>query len=156
VYAAEAVGVNLGGTSGFMTNFGGLSTTQFIAAVSSATGVGASFIATWLANWLTFYSANTSAIPASFASLPNAVTLAAYGATFGDAIGNALIAPASLNLPLTTIFSTNSLFPFSPNTVHGQVANALINLAESQNGATAQYPLGTLLAALPPHLLLTT
>ena len=90
-------------------------------------------------NWIDFYTANPSATQGL------TITQAAYGAAFGDSVGAALRAPASLNLPLTTIFSTTGNNGFSPNTVQGLVANALIDNAEGL------YRTGVSLNALPPH-----
>jgi hypothetical protein len=79
-------------------------------------------------NWINFYTSNPGATQGL------TITQAAYGAAFGDAVGAALRAPASLNLPLTTVFSTTGNNGFSPNTVTGLVANALINIAEDREG----------------------
>ena len=136
VYAAEALGLALSGTAGFITNFGGLNTTQFVQAVANATGVNSNAITGFLQFWITFYAANPP---------PGGMPMqAAYGATFGDAIGVALLNSTSANLQ--TVISTNTAANnFSPNTVAGLVANALIDNAEGK------YATGTSLGALPAH-----
>ena len=104
----------------------------------NATGVNPTAIQDFLNNWIAFYSgAGSGAHPGL------SVTQAAYGATFGDAIGVALLNPTSANLQ--TVVSTTPFNPFSPNTIQGLVANALIDNAE---GA---YKTGVALGALPPH-----
>ena len=136
VYASEALGLALAGTTGFNTNFGNLSQTQFLQAVANATGVNPTAISGFLANWIAFYTANP---PAGLS-----VTQAAFGATFGDAIGVALLNLTSANLQ--TVISTNTAANnFSPNTIAGLVANALIDNAEGK------YATGTSLGALPAH-----
>src|SRR5208282_4925255 len=130
VSAAVALGEALSGTTGFGNDWGSLSTTAFVTAVATATGIHASEIAIWLTNWTSI--------------LGNAAE--ARGATFGDAIGTALINPTSANLE--TVFSTNTSNPtntFSPNVVTGSVANALIANAEGT------YVTGVALGALPAH-----
>jgi len=139
VYSAQALGLALASTSGFQSNFGSLNGTAFVTAVANATGVSTSAITTFLANWLAFYTANPQ--------VGLTAQQAAYGATFGDAIGVALINPTSANL--MTTFSTNTSNPtntFSPNVVTGLVANALIGNAEGQ------YKVGVALGALPAHI----
>ena len=74
------------------------------------------------------------------------MTQAAYGAAFGDAIGIALLNPTSANLQ--TVISTDPAFSFSPNTVTGVVANALILNGENL------YTAGVALGSLPQHQLL--
>src|SRR4029077_18406485 len=44
VYAAETLGLAVAGTTAFKTNFATLTTSQFVSQVSTATGVGSSFI----------------------------------------------------------------------------------------------------------------
>src|SRR5271165_270841 len=130
VYAAEALGEALSGTTGFGNDWGGLSTTAFVTAVATATGIHASEIAIWLTNWTSLLGNQALA----------------RGATLGDAIGTALLNPTSANLE--TVFSTNTSNPtntFSPNTVSGSVANALIGNADGQ------YVTGAALGALPAH-----
>ena len=149
MYAAEALGLALAGTAGFQTNFGSLSQSAFITAVSTATGVPTSFLTTFLTNWLNFFNGvGKAAVPAGFTALQ-----AAEGATFGDGIGASLLAPTSANLQTT--FSTNASGPnkFSPNTVSGVVANALINIAEDTANGTpgTLYKTGVSLASLPAH-----
>ena len=142
VYAAEALGLALAGTTQFntlfVTPFTG-NVAGFAQAVSNATGTTVSAIQTFVQNWIDFYTANPSATQGL------TITQAAYGAAFGDSVGAALRAPASLNLPLTTIFSTTGNNGFSPNTVQGLVANALIDNAEGL------YRTGVSLNALAPH-----
>ena len=142
VYAAEALGLALGGTTQFntlfVTPFAG-DVVGFAQAVSNATGTNVSAIQTFVQNWMNFYTANPSATQGL------TITQAAYGAAFGDSVGAALRAPASLNLPLTTVFSTTGNNGFSPNTVAGLVANALIDNAEGL------YTPGVSLNALPQH-----
>src|SRR5271165_4131967 len=130
VYAAEALGEALSGTTGFGNDWGGLSTSAFVTAVSTATGIHASEIAIWLTNWTSLLGNQALA----------------YGATLGDAIGTALLNPTPANLE--TVFSTNTSNPtntFSPNIVSGSVANALIGNADGQ------YVTGAALGALPAH-----
>ncbi len=61
VYASEALGLALAGTTGFNTNFGDLNQTQFLQAVANATGVNPTAISGFLANWIVFYTANPPA-----------------------------------------------------------------------------------------------
>ena len=111
-------------------------------AVATATGVNANAIQGFVQNWVAFYSG-----PGSGAHPGLSVQQASYGAAFGDAIGVALLNQTSANLQ--TVVSTNAAAnPFSPNTIQGVVANALINNAEGT------YKAGTTLGALPPHQLL--
>jgi hypothetical protein len=139
VYAAEALGLALGSTAGFNTNFANLGTTAFVQAVVNAIGVNPMAIQDFLNNWIAFYSGAGSGVHPGLS-----VTQAAYGATFGDAIGVALLNPTSANLQ--TVVSTTPFNPFSPNTIQGLVANALIDNAE---GA---YKTGVALGALPPNI----
>ena len=141
VYAAEALGLALASTAGFQTNFAGLSTSAFVQAVANATGTNASAITGFVNNWIAFYSG-----PGSNAHPGLTVTQAAYGAAFGDAVGVALLNPTPANLQ--TVFSTQTPqtpTQFSPNTVKGLVANALIDVAEGT------YVTGVALGALPAH-----
>jgi len=138
VFAAEALGEALAtstsSAAAFHNNWGQLSSSAFVTAVSTATGVHTSPIESWLTFWTGL-----------FAGQANAQALA-YGATLGDAIGTALINPTSANLE--TVFSTNTSNPtntFSPNVVTGSVANALIANAEGT------YVTGVALGALPAH-----
>jgi len=138
VFAAESLGSALSTNANFNTNFVSLSTTNFATSVSSLTGVNASAIQQFVANWTAFFTANPAALQG------RTVTQAAYGAAFGDAVGVALLNPTAANLQ--TVFSTNATAnPFSPNTVTGLVANALINNAEGT------YVTGVALGALPAH-----
>jgi len=137
VYAAEALGLALASTTGFNTNFAGLSTSAFVSAVGTATGVNANAITGFLANWTTFFTNNPNA------HLGLTVQQAAYGSTFGDSIGVALLNPTSANLQ--TIVSTTPVNAFTPNTIQGLVANALID------NALGTYVTGVALGALPAH-----
>ena len=142
VYATETVGLALAGGASFNANFVSLSTSDFVTAVANNTGVNTGAIATFLANWTAFYTANPDA------AFGLTIDQAARGATFGDSVGVALLNPTSANLQ--TVFSTNfANFPlFEPNTIRGVIANALIDIAEGL------YIAGVPLASLPPHLLL--
>ena len=131
-------GLALGQYGGFNTNFAGLSTSAFVPAVANATGVNATAIQGFLNNWIAFYTANLNARPGL------SVTQAAYGATFGDSIGVALLNPTAANLQ-TVVSTTPNVNAFTPNTIAGLVANALIDNAEGT------YKTGVSLAALPPH-----
>src|SRR5262245_54690752 len=108
VYAAEATGLALAGQAAFQS-FVGLSDAAFTTQVAVLTGVNQAAITNFLNNWIAFYTAN----PAATFSLT--VQQAAYGATFGDAIGVALLNPTSTNLQ--TVVRTIDGFPFSPNSV---------------------------------------
>ena len=124
VFAAQALGLALAGTSGFQTDWAGLSASAFVTSVASATGLNASAIQGFLTNWTDFYTANGT--PGGLLT----VTQAAYGATLGDAIGVALLNPTSANLQ--SVFSTTSANSFSPNAGSGLVQNALIDVATGQ------------------------
>jgi hypothetical protein len=91
VYAAEALGLALAGTTQFntlfVTPFTG-NVAGFAQAVSNATGTTVSAIQTFVHNWIDFYTANPSATQGL------TITQAAYGAAFGDSVGAALRAPA--------------------------------------------------------------
>jgi hypothetical protein len=138
VYAAEALGLALAGQAAFNTNFvTGVSVSAFSLLVANATGVSSAAIVQFVNNWVAFYTAN----PAATFGLT--ITQASYGAAFGDAVGVALLNPTSANLQ--TVVSTNPLFPFTPNTIQGLVANALIDNAEGK------YVTGVSLGALPLH-----
>jgi hypothetical protein len=127
VYDAEALGLALAGGNGtsnaFATNFGSLSVSAFAQAVATATGVNANAIQGFVTNWINFYTAN----PAAIGGL--SVTLASYGAAFGDAVGVALLIPTAANL-------------------QALVPNALIDNAEQT------YAVGVALALQPQHFLL--
>jgi hypothetical protein len=140
VYAAQSLGLALASTAGFNANFAGLSLSQFVGAVATATGVNSTAIQQFVTNWTNFFTANPSA------HVGLTVTQAAYGAAFGDAIGVALTNPTSANLQ-TVVSTTQGQTPvqFSPNTIAGLVANALIDVA------TGQYQTGVALGALAPH-----
>jgi len=140
VFAAESLGSALSTNTAFNTNFVGLNVSQFSQAVATATGVNANAIQQFVNNWTAFFTANPSALQG------RTVTQASYGAAFGDAVGVALLNPTSANLQ--TQVSTNPAFPFSPNTIQGLVANALITIAEGT------YKVGTPLASQVPHDLL--
>ena len=124
VFAAQALGLALAGTSGFQTDWAGLSSSAFVTSVASATGLNASAI-TGLSHELDrlLYGQRHSG---RFVT----VTQAAYGATLGDAIGVALLNPTSANLQ--TVFSTTGANGFSPNAGSGLVQNALIDVATGQ------------------------
>jgi hypothetical protein len=111
-----------------------------VGAVATATGVNSTAIQQFVTNWTNFFTANPSA------HVGLTVTQAAYGAAFGDAIGVALTNPTSANLQ-TVVSTTQGQAPvqFSPNTIAGFVANALIDVA------TGQYQTGVALGALPAH-----
>jgi hypothetical protein len=135
VYAAEALGLALAGGNGtsnnFATNFGSLSVSNFASAVATATGVNPNAILQFVTNWINFYTAN----PAATFGL--SVTLASYGAAFGDAVGVALVSPTAANLP-----------PL--------VANALIDNAEGTYVAGMALALQPQHAPLQPTINLTT
>jgi hypothetical protein len=125
VYDAEALGLALAGGNGtsnaFATNFGSLSVSAFAQAAATATGVNANAIQQFVTNWINFYTAN----PTATGGL--SVTLASYGAAFGDAVGVALVNPTAANL-------------------QALVANALIDNAEGS------YAAGTPLGAQAQHV----
>src|SRR3984893_8926728 len=124
VYDAEALGLALSGGNGtsnaFATNFGSLSASAFAQAVATATGVNANAIQQFVTNWINFYTAT----PAASSGL--SVTLASYGAAFGDAVGVALLSSTAANL--------QTLVP-----------NALIDIAEGK------YAVGAPLGFQPTH-----
>ena len=136
VFAAQALGLGLASTTGFQTDWAGLSGSAFVTSAAGATGVNASAINGWLTYWVNFYTANGT--PGGLSVLS-----AAYGATLGEAIGVALLNPTSANLE--TVFSTTTANNFSPNAGSGLVQNALIDVA------TGQYTTGVSLGALPTH-----
>lgn len=136
VYAAEALGLALASNDSFNTNFVSLSNAQFAQAVATLTGVNVNAISTFVNNWTSFYTTNPQ---------PGLTTKqAAFGAAFGDAVGIALLNPTTGNL-YTQFGTDTSVNNFSPNTVSGLVANALLTIA------TGQYTEGTALGALPTH-----
>jgi hypothetical protein len=128
VYAAEALGLALAGGNGtsnaFATHFGSLSVSDFASAVASLTGINSGAIQQFVNNWINFYTANPPA-----GGL--AVTLASYGAAFGDAVGAALLNP-TVNGSLALLVS--------------ETQNALIDNAEGS------YKAGIALIAEPAHL----
>jgi hypothetical protein len=128
VYAAEALGLGLAGGNGtsgaFKHDFGSLSVSQFASEVASLTGVNSGAIQGFVNNWIKFYTANPPP-----GGLP--VTLAAYGAAFGDAVGAALVNP-TVNGSIALLVS--------------EVQNALIDNAEGL------YQPGIALIAEPPHV----
>src|SRR6266851_9024493 len=129
VYAAEALGLALAGGNGtsnnFATDFGSLSVAQFASEVGSITGINTAAIQGFVQNWINFYTANPSA------TFGLSVTLASYGAAFGDAVGAALLNP-TVNGTLALLVSEEQ--------------NALIDNAERL------YKVGIALGAEPPHL----
>src|SRR5208283_2156196 len=137
VFAAQALGLALAGTSGFQTDWGGLSGSAFAASASAATGVSTQAITKWVTYWIDFYTANPGALNGL------SVIQAAYGASLGEAIGVALLNPTSAHLE--SVFSTTGSTGFSPDSGSGLVQNALIDVA------TNQYATGVSLAALPTH-----
>ena len=143
VFAAEAYGsalaTNADFNAAFVTPFAS-NQAGFAAAVSAATGVGTGAILNFVSNWTAFFTAHPEALQG------RTVTQAAYGSAIGDAVGAALETPTSANL--ATVFSTTANNGFSPNTVRGLVANALIDNAEGL------YTAGVSLKALPQHVLL--
>jgi hypothetical protein len=128
VYAAEALGLALAGGNGsstkFAANFGSLSVSQFAEEVGTLTGINVSAIRGFVQNWINFYTANPSA------TFGLSVTLASYGAAFGDAVGIALANP--------TVNGTVALLV-------SDVQNALIDNGEGG------YQAGIALSAEPPH-----
>ena len=144
VFAAEAYGSALSTNAAFNANFVtpfANNPAGFAANVSAATGVSAAAILQFVNNWTAFFTQNPSALQG------RTVTQASFGAAFGDAFGTALLTPG-LTSNIATVFTTNPNFPFSPNTVQGIVANALIDNAEGL------YNAGVALGTLPPHNLL--
>ena len=139
VYASEALGLALASTTGFQNTFGGLSTTAFVQAVATASGVNPTAIQGFVQNWINFYSGVGSGAHPGLT-----VQQAAFGAALGDSVGVALLNPTAANLQTVTS-TTPGANPFSPNTVAGSVANALIDNAEGK------YTTGVALGALPAH-----
>jgi hypothetical protein len=129
VYAAEALGLALAGGNGtsnaFATDFGSLPVAQFVSEVASLTGINPAAIQGFVQNWIGFYTANPSA------TFGLSVTLASYGAAFGDAVGAALLNPTA-NGTLALLVSEEQ--------------NALLDNAEGL------YQAGIPLAAEPPRL----
>ena len=139
VYAAEATGLALAGDPAFAP-FTALNVTAFSQQVATLTGVNQAAIQGFADFWIGFYTQ----FPAGTQGLT--VTQAAYGAAFGEAIGVALLNPTSANLQ--TVISTTAGNAFSPNTVTGVIANALILNGENL------YTAGVALGSLPQHQLL--
>jgi hypothetical protein len=129
VYAAEALGLALAGGNGtsdaFATDFGSLSVTAFVSDVAELTGINSTAIQGFVQNWINFYTANPSA------TFGLSVTLASYGAAFGDAVGAALLNP-NVNGTLSLLTS--------------EVQNALIDNAEGS------YQVGIPLSDEPAHM----
>jgi peptidase M10/serralysin-like protein/matrixin len=143
VFAAEAYGSALSTNAAFNANFVtpfANNTEGFVSSVVGATSVSAVAIRQFVNNWTAFFTDHPEALQG------RTVTQAAYGAAIGDAIGVALQTPTAANL--ATVFSTTANNGFSPNTVAGLVANALIDNAEGL------YTPGVSLRALPQHVLL--
>jgi hypothetical protein len=141
VFAAEALGLGLAGGNGtstnFATTFGTLSVSQFALATSIATGgfINPNAIQNFVTNWINFYTANPGATHGL------SITLASYGAAFGDAVGVALLNPppiGSLNMPATL---PDARF----NPVQNEVYNAL------KDNAEGLYQVGVEISALPPE-----
>ena len=131
VFAGQALGLALSTNAAFNANYVSLSATAFTSSVATLTGLNANAISGWLANWTAFYTAN----PPTGASIQQA----AYGATFGDAIGTALLNPtpiASTNMP-------SGLPDGRFSTLQNEVYNAL------KVNAEGTYVAGVALGALP-------
>jgi hypothetical protein len=129
VFDAEAVGFVLasgnGSSNAFATTYGTLSVSAFAQAVSTAVFGNTnltSAIVGYVNNWVAFYTAHPSA------TFGQTVTLASYGAAFGDAVGLAIDNP-----------TTVGAFLF------GQVSNALVDNAEGL------LKVGTALGLQPIH-----
>jgi hypothetical protein len=139
VYAAEALGLGLAGGNGtsnnFATNFGSLSVQQFADAVSNITGTHADAIVQFVNDWITFYTANPSATHGL------SITLASYGAAFGDAVGVALLNPP----PIGPNNQPSDLPDARFNVVQNDVYNAL------KDNAEGSYVAGVDISALPPE-----
>ena len=131
VFAAQSLGEALSTNAAFNTNYVSLTPAAFASAVATLTGLNANSIAGWLTNWLAFYTAN--------APTGATITQAAYGATFGDAIGTAILNPTPIgngNLPAGLPSTTF-------NTIQNQVYNAL------KLNAEGTYVAGVAIGALP-------
>lgn len=120
VYAAEAAGLALASTSGFVENYALMGEAAFVQAVHLATWVDAGVVAGWVNNWTAFYSGIGSGAHPGLT-----VQQAAYGAAFGDAIGTALI-----NQTPALLFTHIAERPDFLNFISGRVANALLLNAE--------------------------
>ena len=143
VYAAEALGLALGGNTAFNTNFvtpftGNIS--GFAQSVANLTGVNVNAIQVFVQNWINFYTANPTATQGL------TITQASYGAAFGDAAGVALLNPTPIspsNLPPGLPAPPSG--PPTFNSVQNQVYNALIVNAEGN------YKAGVPIGSLPQH-----
>jgi hypothetical protein len=137
VFAAENLGLALGGNATFNTNFvTGQTIASFAALASAATGVSASAIASFAKVWTDFYTA----FPAGTNGLT--VTQAAFGAAFGDGVGVALLNPT----PIGPANQPPGLPDARFSTLQNNVYNALIVNAEGN------YKTGVTLGALPVHI----
>jgi len=139
VFAAESIAVGLasggdGTQNNFTKLFGTQTTGQFAATVSAQTGVDATFVTTFINNWFSFYSGvGASAVQAGLTA-----TTQAYAAAFGDAIGNALLAPQ---------------FNAGTKALSAALFNALVDNAEVIAGVPgAKYQPGVSLFAQTPHI----
>jgi len=138
VFAAESLGSALSTQASFQP-FVALSVSQFAQSVSTLTGVNVNAIQQFVTNWQNFFTGvGASALQG------RTVAQASYGAAFGDAVGVALLNPTTANLQ-TVVSTTPGVNPFTPNTIAGLVANALIDVAEGK------YVTGVTLGALPLH-----
>ena len=131
VFAGQALGLALSTNAAFNTNYVSLSATAFTSAVATLTGLNANAISGWLANWTAFYTAN----PPTGASIQQA----AYGATFGDAIGTALLNPT----PIAPTNMPSGLPDARFSSLQNEVYNAL------KVNAEGTYVAGVALGALP-------
>ena len=131
VFAAQSLGEALSTNAAFNTNYVSLTPAAFASAVATLTGLNANSIAGWLTNWLAFYTAN--------APTGATITQAAYGATFGDAIGTALLNPTPIGVTNLPAGLPSTTF----NTVQNQVYNAL------KVNAEGAYVAGVAIGALP-------
>lgn len=138
VYAAEAYGLALSSNAAFQSNFGVPPTTYneaqkavFSGLVSSKTGVNSSAIFGYLNNWIQFYTDNPSATQGL------SVSVAASGASFGDAVGVALLNATAANLMHTCT-----------GRINGFVSNALVL------NALGTYTPNAAINLLPAHGLL--
>lgn len=111
VYAAEALGLAMASTPSFDAYKGPL----FAQSVGGITGVSPDAVTGWLNNWMAFYSG-----PGANAHAGLTVEQAAAGATFGDAVGAALLA------------GNHDPRGGSLTGLYNQVANVLINTAEGE------------------------
>ena len=127
-----------GTSNNFATTFGGTDIQDFATSVSAVTGTNADQIVKFVNDWITFfYTANPAALPHSLS-----VTLASYGAAFGDAVGVALLNPE----PIGPLNQPDGLPDGRFNFVQNDVYNALKDIAEGQ------YVVGVDISALPPEI----